>query len=370
MAGKRSHGEGNIRKTASGSWRGEIMDGYTSDGKRNIVRFAGETRGEVLDKIRAYRTNADSGVRIDKKISFASWADAWYEDYKSEVQPSTYSGYQYTLRTLKNSFGGDILSEILPIHINRFMDKLMSDGYSLSMIHKCRAMLIQIFDAADNNGLILRNPARKAKSFRKKADLCNTGREKDAFTEVEVSHLLAVLPNDLLGNSIRTMLGTGMRVQELLALRPCDIAEDGTSIRIDKAVKMVDGVPQLGPPKSSHSRRVIPIPALFRPCVSYLREHGGTPYIWTHPDENPLYAVGSFRRRYYTALKRAGHVRLLPPHCCRHTYVTRLQANGVPMETIAALTGHSDIKTTEGYLHQSPETLAKAVEALNGKAAS
>ena len=46
-----------------------------------------------------------------------------------------------------------------------------------------------------------------------------------------------------------------------------------------------------------------------------------------------------------------------------------LQANGVPMETIAALTGHSDIKTTEGYLHQSADTLAKAVEVLNGKAA-
>ena len=50
--------------------------------------------------------------------------------------------------------------------------------------------------------------------------------------------------------------------------------------------------------------------------------------------------------------------------------MTMLQANGVPMETIAALTGHSDIKTTEGYLHQSADTLAKAVEVLNGKAAS
>ena len=85
---------------------------------------------------------------------------------------------------------------------------------------------------------------------------------------------------------------------------------------------------------------------------------------------NPLYGVGSFRRRFYTALKNVGQVRKLSPHCCRHTYVTMLQANGVPMETIAALTGHSDIKTTEGYLHQSADTLAKAVEVLNGKAAS
>ena len=58
------------------------------------------------------------------------------------------------------------------------------------------------------------------------------------------------------------------------------------------------------------------------------------------------------------------------PHCCRHTYVTMLQASGVPMETIAALTGHADIKTTEGYLHQSAPALARAVEVLNAKAVS
>ena len=88
------------------------------------------------------------------------------------------------------------------------------------------------------------------------------------------------------------------------------------------------------------------------------------------PRRKPALWRCSFRRRFYTALKNVGQVRKLSPHCCRHTYVTMLQANGVPMETIAALTGHSDIKTTEGYLHQSADTLAKAVEVLNGKAAS
>ena len=96
MAGKRSNGEGCIRKTKSGSWRGEIMDGYTPEGKRHIVRFTAKTRAGVLDKLRAYRAEMESGARIDKKMCFSDWADTWYGDYKSEVQPSTYSGYQYT----------------------------------------------------------------------------------------------------------------------------------------------------------------------------------------------------------------------------------------------------------------------------------
>ena len=35
-------------------------------------------------------------------------------------------------------------------------------------------------------------------------------------------------------------------LQELLALRPEDISEDGSVIHVEHAVKMVNGVPQLG----------------------------------------------------------------------------------------------------------------------------
>ena len=68
-------------------------------------------------------------------------------------------------------------------------------------------------------------------------------------------------------------------LQELLALRPEDISEDGSVIHVEYAVKMVNGVPQLGPPKSVRSRRTIPIPEQFCPYVRYLREHSGTPYV-------------------------------------------------------------------------------------------
>lgn len=108
------------------------MDGYTPERKRHIVRFTAKTRAGVLDKLRAYRAEMESGARIDKKVCFSDWADTWYGDYKSEVQPSTYSGYQYTLKALKIGFGEQPLAEILPIHINRFLDKLSADGYSLS----------------------------------------------------------------------------------------------------------------------------------------------------------------------------------------------------------------------------------------------
>lgn len=50
---------------------------------------------------------------------------------------------------------------------------------------------------------------------------------------------MKVLPDDRMGLSIRLLLGTGMRMQELLALEPQFIEEDGSVIHIRQAVKVV-----------------------------------------------------------------------------------------------------------------------------------
>ena len=371
MAKKRSHGEGSVWKLKNGTWRGQIMDGYTDEGKKNIVSFSGETRGEVLEKLRDYQNKKDAHVHVDKKLTLGNWADLWYRDYQSQVQASTYSGYQYTLKIIKERMGTQTLCDILPIDINRFMDSLVEIDYSLSQIRKCRTMLIQIFDAADANGLVAGNPARKAKIIRDKDGTLSKPRyEKDAFDDEEVELLQKNLPRDLTGYSIRVMLDSGLRVQELLALSPADIAEDGSEIHVVHAIKTVDNHPLLGPPKSKSGVRTIPIPENARESASYLREHGGKELVWSLPGRNPYYSVGAFRRRYYTAIGQVEGVRKLSPHCCRHTYVTRLQAKGVPLELIARLAGHSSIATTNDYAHTSMGTLASAVSVLNKKGGS
>ena len=103
--GRRSNGEGSIRKLPSGSWNGQIMDGSRLDGKRNIISFTAPTRGEVQRKIRDYFLAKEAGEIIvrNKGQTFEFWADLWYKDHQSQVQPSTYSGYKYTLKLLKEA---------------------------------------------------------------------------------------------------------------------------------------------------------------------------------------------------------------------------------------------------------------------------
>ena len=53
-------------------------------------------------------------------------------------------------------------------------------------------------------------------------------------------------------------------------------------------------------------------------------------------------------------------VRPLTPHSCRHTFVSQLQAQGVPMETIQSLAGHAEMDMTEHYLHVQDSVKATA----------
>ena len=128
-------------------------------------------------------------------------------------------------------------------------------------------MLYQIFRKAEANDLVRKNPVAFADKMRSNGP----AKAKDAFTAEEVQRLMAQLPYDRIGWSIRLLLGTGMRTQELLALKPKHIAGDGSMIQIRQAINMVKGTPVVGTPKSRDSYRDVPIPPSLRRCALTLR---------------------------------------------------------------------------------------------------
>ena len=164
-------------------------------------------------------------------------ADTWFEGHRDNIAPTTQESYKYCLKMLKEGFYHRPLTIIRPIDIENFLKVMRRDGRSDSYISKARGMLYQIFQKAEANDLVRRNPVRLAEKMR----ATGTAKRKEAFTTAEVAHLMKVLPDDRMGLSIRLLLGTGMRMQELLALEPQFIEEDGSVIHIRQAVKVVKG---------------------------------------------------------------------------------------------------------------------------------
>lgn len=249
------------------------------------------------------------------------------------------------------------MGSIRPIDIENFLKGMRRDGRSDSYISKARGMLYQIFQKAEANDLVRRNPVRLAEKMR----ASGTAKRKEAFTTAEVAHLMKVLPDDRMGLSIRLLLGTGMRMQELLALEPQFIEEDGSVIHIRQAVKVVKGTVSIGSPKSKDSIRDIPVPLNVRPCAIKLRDTTDQ-FIWESPKTGLPCNPTHFRDVFRKSLEEAGDVRLLTPHSCRHTYVSQMQALGVDIQTIQSIVGHADTEMTEHYLHVQESIRQSAIQ--------
>ncbi len=346
MAKKRSNGEGTLRQRSNGRWECSIMDGFQPDGRRRTKTFYGKTQGEVKKKLREYQQAKESGILAAMDFSFSQWADLWLENHLENVKPTTQESYRYTLELLKDGFSRRKVKDIKAYDIEQFLKKLRREGRSDSYLAKCRGMLYQIFNKAMANDLISKNPVACADKMRKRPP-----QRKEAFTAEEVKLLLKNLPENQIGWSIRLMLGTGMRTQELLALEPRHITENGDFITIEQALVMEKGTAAIGTPKSYDSYRCVPVPENVRYCARLLRDTTDK-FIWESPKKpgwpcNPSY----FRDLFRAALENMEDIRVLTPHCCRHTYVSQMQALGVDLATIQSIVGHADVDMTRHYLH-------------------
>ena len=321
MPSKRSHGEGTLRHRSDGRWELRMMDGYQKDGSPRFKTFYGKTQKEVKLKLKEYQDALISGVQLDTILYFEDWADTWFEGHKDNIAPTTQESYKYCLKMLKEGFYHRPLTVIRPIDIENFLKGMRRDGRSDSYISKARGMLYQIFQKAEAK----------------------------------------VLPDDRMGLSIRLLLGTGMRMQELLALEPQFIEEDGSVIHIRQAVKVVKGTVSIGSPKSKDSIRDIPVPLNVRPCAIKLRDTTDQ-FIWESPKTGLPCNPTHFRDVFRKSLEEAGDVRLLTPHSCRHTYVSQMQALGVDIQTIQSIVGHADTEMTEHYLHVQESIRQSAIQ--------
>ena len=353
---KRSNGEGMDRQRKDGRWECRVMIGYKPNGKPDYKSVYGKTKREAKEKLKKFLEDRAAGIDTSRSYTFGEWADVWFEHHQDNITATTQENYRYTLRILKDYFWMRKLADIKPYDVEVFLKTLRKDGRSDSCITQCRGMLYQIFHKAEANDLVRKNPVRFADKMRSRGPV----KRKEAFTAEEVKLLMEKLPEDRIGLSIRLLLGTGMRAQELLALEPRHIAEDGSLIQIRQAINMVKGTATVGQPKSRDSYRDVPIPPNLRWCAARLR-NTDLKYIWEVGKKDQPCNPSYFRDKFKAAVGEIEGVRVLTPHSCRHTYVSQLQALGVDLPTIQSIVGHADIDMTQHYLHVQDSIRQQAV---------
>jgi integrase/recombinase XerD len=164
----------------------------------------------------------------------------------------------------------------------------------------------------------------------------------------EVDKLLAVpdttTPRGLRDKAmIEVLYATGMRVSELVNVRPEDLhPEEGYLTCTGKGDKQ--RIVPLGQEAADWLQRYI---AEGRPRLA----RRGSPWLFVNArDGGPLSRVG-----FWKLLKaygvRAGVTRGLSPHMLRHSFATHLLERGADLRAIQMMLGHADLSTTQIYTH-------------------
>ncbi|GGQ11094.1 tyrosine-type recombinase/integrase [Shewanella litoralis] len=164
------------------------------------------------------------------------------------------------------------------------------------------------------------------------------------LSKQDISQLLQHCPNQKYYTMIALCYGCGLRVSELVNIKVSDI--DGQR----QLLKVCQG-------KGAKDRFVVISPSLLNLLRHYwLKYH---PDMWlfgaySHGNTYPL-DISSVRKALKKAALAAGITKPCSPHSLRHAYATHQLAAGMLLNQLQHQLGHQSIKTTERYLHWSPE---------------
>jgi integrase/recombinase XerD len=184
------------------------------------------------------------------------------------------------------------------------------------------------------------------------------------LTVQEVEDLLCQPDDkDLHGLRDKAMLellyATGLRVSELIQLRPKDLnLDDGYLICRGKGGK----------------ERVIP---LGRSAAAWTRKYldEARPQLQKEPAEalfltrlgDPFTRQGFWKMlRGYA--RKAGLASKISPHILRHSFATHLLERGADLRSVQLMLGHSQITTTQIYTHVSRERIRQVYERYHPRA--
>lgn len=352
-----------VRKTAR--YNGKK---YEATGKTEM-----EATRKLAEKLAAAKRGEDvvgGGMSVD------AWYKTWKATYKDPkgLTPKSLAMYDEKYRNyIKPRVGNMRLRDVRDVHLQRILND--ETGKSSSHVIKLRMVLQALFKRARQSRLIPYDPAELLE-----LPATTTGRRRPV-TDQERAAIVAVAEHHPAGLWVLTMLYTGMRPGETVALMWADVDFARNEIHVHAAKESGSSV--IKTPKTAAGVRDIPIHAALLPK---LRAAQGQPFSPVFPTQaGNRQTQGTLRRMwknfcrdldiylgaelYRNKIVRSVLAPDLTPYCLRHTFCTDLQRAGVPINVAKELMGHADIQTTANiYTHRDTATLHGGIALLDGTA--
>lgn len=285
---------------------------------------------------------------------WSEWVAECLKRMKLVHQPSTVINYNALLSKWINPLWDDL--ELNKITKQKVYDAIFTgidSKISPSSRKTILKMVRRIFEMAVEEGALDRNPCSGIRVNVPEAD-------QKVLTKTEVGIFLqeAKHTNHRFYPIWAMALMTGMRSGELFALKWTDIDFDGMTISVSKQWTSKNG---FGPTKTQRSR-IVPISNALLKFLKELKIKSGNRSEFVLP-QLPEWENGEQARitREFCAAIGITPVKF---HDLRATFITNLLARGESLARVMAIVGHSQIKTTNGYLRKAGVDVQGATEKL------
>lgn len=385
--GRRPAGDGSVYKAPDGRWRGAVDLGWV-DGKRQRKYVSAATQGHALEKLRQAQRAADAGVVSDDRINVSQFLERWLRiNVPGSVAGGTLDDYAHTVRLhLEPTLGRKKLARLTLAEVDALWAKKREAGYKPNSIRIMRAVLRKALAQAEREGLVSKNVAALSQAPRLSQP------EGRSLSIEQARTLLDAAEGDRLEAAYLLLLSYGLRRGELLGLAWPDLdSKTGTlavrqSVHKRKTSRGQDGTypggvadrVELAELKTRRSRRVL---YLTPGIMTTLEHHASQQHdervaagsLWM--DRGLIFTslVGSpidpdnFAKQFVRLCKTAG-LGHWHPHEARHSAASVMLAQGVPLEVVSEVLGHSSIYITkdvyghlvEGAKRDAAERMAAA----------
>lgn len=294
---------------------------------------------------------------------YREWLKDWLTNYvMSSTKDKTYSRYADVVNQhLIPKLGGYDLHELTPLIVQRYITELLQsgnlktgEGLAANSVNSiitviqgsmATAHLLELTDKYEMDKL------KRPKANEKPVE-CFTPAEQKLIEQAVMADKREKM------KGIIICLYTGLRIGELLALEWSDIDFAKAELKVSKTCH--DGKNKSGTfcritdtPKTTHSKRVIPLPKQLLPFLKEMKRHSASPLVIS--GNKDLLSIRSYQRSFELLLKQIGIPRK-GFHALRHTFATRAIECGMDIKSLSEILGHKNpMITLNRYVHSLME---------------
>jgi integrase len=367
---------GQIIKRGDNTWLVRIFTGRDEKGKRQYLnKTVHGVKRDAEKYLTATMRDRDLGVFIEPcKLSVKEYLNKWLETAaKPRLRERTFSDYQEKLdRYVTPALGEKRLADVRSLDIQTIYGQMQERGLSARTVRYTHAILKSALKQAIKWHMLMHNPCEAVELPRAER------REMSAFSPEDAEKFLKAAKDNEQGVIFTFALATGMRPEEYLGLKWLDIdLEKGLAVVRRVLVRRKGGGWYFGEPKTSRSRRTVPLPAtLTKLLITHRRKQAaarlkaGAAYqnndlVFATSEGTPHNSRNLTLRHFQKILESAKLPLKYRLYDLRHSCATLLLSVGENPKIVSERLGHASVVLTlDTYSHVLPTMQEAASQKL------